>query len=255
MENDIKTEVYWLMLGDCMERMREIETGSVDMVMCDLPYGAENCAWDTVIPYAPLWAEYFRVCKPSAAIVLTATQPFSSALVMSNVKHFKHEWVWHKSKSGSAFTAKYRPMAKHELVLVFGRGKTTYNPQMLPGEPYARTRSTTAKNNHRLGLGKVENTTVNTGFRYPQSVIAIQQKWRRQDQVHPTQKPVALMEYLIRAYSNPGERVLDNTCGSGPTGVACAQSGRKFIGIERDPGYFKIASDRISAAFSLQHEK
>lgn len=238
-----------LILGDCLEVMKGIESGSVDMVCADLPYGTTACKWDSVIPLDKLWVEYKRVCKPDAAIVLTATQPFTAALVMSNPKWFKHEWIWHKSKSGSAFTAKVRPMAKHESVLVFGRGRITYNPQMKEGEPYSRTRKPPPINNHLLGLGRNgESTTVNAGTRYPDSVIFFQQKWRRQDQVHPTQKPVTLMEYLIRTYTNEGETVLDNTMGSGTTGVACVNTGRRFIGIERDAEYFRVASERISSA-------
>jgi DNA modification methylase len=238
-----------LFFGCCLDVMKGIESGSVDMVCADLPYGTTSCKWDSVIPLDALWAEYKRVCKPNAAIVLTATQPFTAVLVMSNPKWFKHEWVWHKSKSGSAFTAKVRPMAKHESVLVFGRGRITYNPQMKAGEPYSRTRKPPPINNHSLGLGRNgESTTVNAGTRYPDSVIFFQQKWRRQDQVHPTQKPVELMEYLIRTYSNEGQTVLDNSMGSGTTGVACANTGRRFIGIEKDAAFFRVASERISSA-------
>lgn len=238
-----------LFCGDCLQEMRRIESGTVDMVCADLPYGTTACKWDSVIPLDKLWAEYRRVCKPNAAIVLTATQPFTSALVMSNPTQFKHEWIWHKSKSGSAFTAKVRPMAKHESVLVFGRGRITYNPQMKEGEPYARTRKPPPINNHALGLGRNgDSTTVNTGTRYPDSVIFFQQKWRRQDQLHPTQKPVALMEYLVRTYTNEGDLVLDNTMGSGTTGVACANTGRRFIGIEKDADFFRVAAERISSA-------
>jgi DNA modification methylase len=240
-----------LMQGDCLERMKEIPDGSVDMVCADLPYGTTSCKWDSVIPLDALWAEYKRVCKPSSAIVLTACQPFTATLVMSNPKWFKHEWIWHKSKSGSAFTAKVRPMAKHESIIVFGRGRVTYNPQMVKGEPYSRTRKPPPINNHKLGLGSNgESTTVNNGTRYPESVQFFQQKWRRQDQVHPTQKPVALMEYMIRTYTNDGGTVLDNTMGSGTTGVACANLGRDFIGIEKDLDYFNIALTRIEEAIT-----
>jgi len=242
----MSTPLRVLLLGDCLEKMKEIADGSVDMVMADLPYGTTACKWDSVIPFEPLWAAYRRVCKKNAAIVLTASQPFTSALVMNNPTQFKHEWIWHKSKSGSAFTAKVRPMAKHESVLVFGRGRITYNPQMKEGEPYSRTRRPPPINNHGLGLGRNgDSTTVNTGTRYPDSVIFFQQKWRRQDQLHPTQKPVALMEYLIRTYTNEGQTVLDNAMGSGTTGVACVNTGRRFIGIERDEAYFAIAKKRI----------
>ena len=234
--------------GDCLDLLPKIPDGVVDLVLCDLPYGTTGCAWDTPIPFASLWSAYARLCRPGAPIVLFATQPFASALVMSNPRLFKHEWVWHKSKSGSAFTAKFRPMAKHELVLVFGRGRITYHPQMVPGTPYARTRSTKAINNHGLGLGRAPNTTINTGTRYPDSVIFFQQKWRRQDQVHPTQKPVALLEYLVRTYSDTGALVLDHTMGSGSTGVACRQTGRRFIGMESDAKFFATAERRMADA-------
>jgi len=242
---DFMDNNLWLMHGDCLERMKEIPDGSVDMILCDLPYGTTACKWDTVIPFEPLWAQYRRVAKKNAAIVLTASQPFTSALVMSNPAMFKHEWIWHKSKCGSAFTAKYRPQAKHESILVFGRGKVTYIPQMVEGNPYRRVRAAPPVNNHGLGFGKSPSETVNLGYRYPETVIAFQQKWRRQDQLHPTQKPVALMEYLIRTYTQEGETVLDNCMGSGSTGVAALNCGRKFIGIERDDAYFEIAQRRI----------
>lgn len=240
-----------LYMGNCLEQMDKIPDGSIDAVMADLPYGSTKCKWDSIIPFEPLWAAYQRVCKKNAAIVLTATQPFAAALIMSNPRLFKHEWIWKKSKSGSAFTAKSRPMAKHENILVFGRGKVTYNPQMNKGEPYIRTRRPPPINNHALGLGRNgESTTVNVGTRYPDSVIFFQQKWRRQDQLHPTQKPVELFEYLIRTYTNWGDTVLDNTMGSGTTGVACINTRRKFIGIEKDEVYFSIAKDRILKAIT-----
>lgn len=191
--------------------------------------------------------EYSRIVKRDGAVVLTAVQPFTSVLVMSNLKAFKHEWIWHKSKSGSAFTAKFRPLAKHESVLVFCRGK--FDPEMRPGEPYTRTRRAPPINNHQLGLGRSgENTTVNEGTRYPDSVVFVQQKWRRQDQLHPTQKPVDLMRYFIRSYSNAGDLVLDNTMGSGTTGVAAMMDGREFYGIEMDPTYIEKATARIEVA-------
>lgn len=238
-----------IFLGDSLEVMSRMEPGSVDLVLADLPYGTTGNRWDTRIPYEHLWDAYYRVAKKEAAIVLTATQPFTSFLVCSNYKAFKHEWIWHKSKSGSAFAAKFRPMAKHESVLVFCRGKMTYNPQMTEGEPYVRTRRPPPINNHKLGLGKSgENTTVNNGTRYPDSVIYFQQKWRRQDQVHPTQKPVDLMRYLVRTYSNENDLVLDNTMGSGTTGVAAKMEGRRFVGIDHSPEYVEIARKRIEEA-------
>lgn len=233
-----------LMLGDCLERMKEIPDGSVDMVLCDLPYGTTACKWDSVIPFEPLWAAYKRVCKKNAAIVLTASQPFTSALVMSNLPVFKHSLVWKKSKCGSPLLAKHRFMAKHEDLLVFCAGKETYNPQMDSGSPYSKIGVPIKTKNHGCGLSSV--TVVNKGVRYPGSILDFPQNWKPQDQVHPTQKPVALMEYLIRTYTNEGETVLDNTMGSGTTGVACMNTGRRFIGIDRDETYFNIARSRIA---------
>jgi DNA modification methylase len=241
-----------LVCGDCLEVMPRIPDASVDCVVSDLPYGTTACKWDSVIPFSPLWAEWKRLLKPNGAIVLTATQPFASALVMSNPTKFKHEWVWHKSKSGSAFTARVRPMAKHESVLVFGSGRITYNPQMKEGEPYTRTRRPPPINNHALGLGRNgDSTTVNTGTRYPDSVIFFQQKWRRQDQLHPTQKPVELMRYLIRTYTNPGETVLDPCMGSGTTCLAAMEEGRHYIGIDKEQKYVDTATRRIEGARGL----
>ena len=239
-----------LMLGDCLELMKEIPDNSVDLVLTDPPYGTTACKWDSVIPLEPMWEELKRVTKPNSAIVLFGQEPFSSHLRLSNLDWFKYDWIWEKSKCGSAFTSKYRPQSKHEIISIFGKGRVNYYPQMEEGEPYKRTRKVNngdKPNNHKLGVTS-ESETVNTGYRYPSTVQFFQQKWRRQDQVHPTQKPVDLMEYLIKTYSNEGDAVLDFTFGSGTTGVACVNTNRKFIGIEQDEGYFKIAQDRIQAA-------
>lgn len=237
------------MLGECLERMQEIETGSVDMVMADLPYGTTACKWDAVIPFAPLWEQYRRVCKKNAAIVLTASQPFTSALVMSNAGGFRYQWVWEKSKAGGIFNAKNMPLKQHEDVLVFSEGTcANCSANRMPYFPQGLMRvNRTAKNSARSGDGTIGNRPSRTGSYtqefsgYPMSILKIASEGRA---VHPTQKPVALMEYLIRTYTNEGETVLDNTMGSGTTGVACINTGRKFIGIERDPEYFKIAQAR-----------
>lgn len=234
-----------LIQGDCLEKMKDIPDKSIDMILCDLPYGTTACKWDTIIPFEPLWEQYKRIIKDNGAIVLTASQPFTSALVMSNIKMFKYEWIWGKSKCGSPLAAKYRPMAKHENILVFGKGVIKYNPEMLEGIPYKRDFTPTKLNNHKFGI-KGANKTDNKGTRFPDTVLFFQQKWRRQDQLHPTQKPVALFEYLIKTYTNEGDLVLDNCMGSGTTGVACKNLNRNFIGIELDPEYFKIAEKRIN---------
>ena len=231
-----------LIQGDCLERMKEIPSGSVDMILCDLPYGTTACKWDTVIPFEPLWAQYRRVAKRNAAIVLTAAQPFTSALVMSNPKAFRYCWVWEKPKATGHLQAKKRPMTAHEDICVFYWRLPTYNPQKAQGKPYKASRRTTNKDGVYGVVGEAREGN-EEGLYYPRSV---QRFSRPHSTVHPTQKPVALMEYLIKTYTNEGDTVLDNCMGSGTTGVACVRTGRNFIGIERDEGYFKIAEDRIA---------
>jgi site-specific DNA-methyltransferase (adenine-specific) len=230
-----------LMLGDCLERMSEIEDGSVDMVLCDLPYGTTQNKWDAVIPLEPLWAEYWRVCK--GAVVLTASQPFTSALTVSALREFKYSWIWEKSAATGHLNAKRMPMKLHEDVLVFSRGTAPYNPQGL--QPLGKI-VRRGNNGTNFGASGVENFQEFTN--YPRSIIRFAHEGKS---VHPTQKPVALMEYLIRTYTNEGDTVLDNTMGSGTTGVACVNTGRDFIGIERDPTYFAIAEKRIAGARRL----
>ena len=235
---------------DCLERMKDIPDKSIDMILCDLPYGTTACKWDIIIPFEKLWLQYSRLIKPNGAILLFGSEPFSTLLRQSKLDWFKYDWIWEKSKCGSAFTSKYRPQQKHEVISVFGKGRVNYYPQMVEGEPYYRKRKANTgdkPNNHLLGVVQ-DSETINTGFRYPSTVQYFQQQWRRQDQVHPTQKPVEIMEYLIKTYSNEGETVLDFTMGSGTTGVACANLNRDFTGIEMDEEYFKIAKDRIESA-------
>lgn len=232
-----------LMLGDCLERMAEIEAGSVDLVLTDPPYGTTACAWDAVIPFEPMWREVRRVLKPRGAAVFTASQPFTSALVMSNPKWFKYAWVWDKRRPSNPMLAKRQCLKVHEDVLVFYDAFGVYEPQGVfetDGKPRGGTRpSKTA-----LGFGaSARERYVQTRSGYPKSIVTFGTDNTKN--VHPTQKPVALMEYLIRTYTNAGETVLDFTMGSGTTGVACANTGRQFIGIERDPGYFEIARNRI----------
>jgi site-specific DNA-methyltransferase (adenine-specific) len=241
-----------LMLGDCLDRMREIPAGSVDMVLCDLPYGTTACKWDSVIPFEPLWSEYRRVTKPNAAIVLTASQPFTSALVMSNPKWFRHEWVWLKHKGGNFANTVREPMKEHESVLVFSAGKWTYNKQMqertgggLSRAQYGITLYTNSDCYREMQPRKHDGLPK---LRVPSSW----QKFNGETGLHPTQKPVALLEYLIRTYTHEGETVLDNTMGSGSTGVACINTRRSFIGIERDETYYAIAEKRIADALPVR---
>jgi site-specific DNA-methyltransferase (adenine-specific) len=239
---------YTLHHGDCLEKMKLIPDGSVDMVMCDLPYGTTACKWDSVIPFEPLWAAYKRVCKKNAAIVLTASQPFTSALVMSNLADFKYDWCWRKPKGTGHLNAKKMPMRDKEDILVFYRDQCTYNPQFSTGTPFKNKagdpgKATSMTDSYGAYTNKRED---NPGIRYPKQVVEFGVVER--GTVHPTQKPVALMEYLIKTYTNEGETVLDNTMGSGTTGVACMNINRRFIGIERDDKYFEIAKGRIEAA-------
>ena len=239
-----------LMQGDCLERMKEIESGSMDMILTDPPYGITSCEWDLIIPLEPMWEQLKRLIKPNGAIALFGSEPFSSVLRMSNIKSYKYDLIWKKSKCGSPLTAKYKPMTKHENISIFEKNgnRVNYNPQMEIGKPYKRKYTPNNKNNMKFGISGVE--TDNKGTRHPISILDFPQKWRRQDQIHPTQKPVALIEYLIKTYSNEGEMVLDFTMGSGTTGVACKHLNRNFIGIELDEEYFKIAEKRIEDADS-----
>jgi len=222
------------MIGECLDRMQEIPSGSVDMVMADLPYGTTQNKWDSVIPLEPLWREYRRVCKKNAAIALTASQPFTTKLIGSNMDAFRYCWIWKKSKPTGHLNAKKQPMRNTEDVAVFYMEQCIYNPQGT-----SPTNAVVSRTN-RGNYGSCSKTTVQTVTGYPTTIL----EFPTENGVHPTQKPVALMEYLIRTYTNKGETVLDNTMGSGTTGVACINTGRNFIGIERDPEYFKIAQAR-----------
>ena len=229
------TELYH---GDCLEVMAGLPDGSVDMILCDLPYGTTACKWDTVIPFEPLWAQYRRIAKRNAAIVLTASQPFTSALGASNLEDLRYSWVWQKENATGHLNAKRMPMKLTEDVLVFYAEQPTYNPQgTRPCNKVVR------KGGNGLCYGASGNELLQTVENYPRNIII---EARDPSKVHPTQKPVALMEYLIRTYTNSGETVLDNTMGSGTTGVACMNTGRRFIGIERDETYFNIARSRIA---------
>lgn len=231
-----------LIEGDCLEVMRTLRPQSVDLVLVDVPYGSTQNAWDSVIPFEPMWEAIWRVCRGPA--VFTAMQPFSSALVMSQARHFKHEWVWEKNKATGHLNAKKAPMRAHELVQVFGIGTVPYFPQMTDGhEPgHAATRRTYTPN---YGAQRPTDYGRSTQ-RYPRSVQRFDiLNNDSPEKEHPTQKPVELMAYLIETYSLPGQTVLDFCMGSGTTGVACQQTNRNFIGIEQDAAYFTIAERRL----------
>ena len=244
-----------LVMADCLEAMKEIPDASIDMVLCDLPYGTTACKWDAVIPFEPLWEQYRRVTKPNAAIVLTASQPFTTALIHSNIGMFKYCWVWEKEKGTGFAISRKQPLRKTEDVCVFYEKQPFYDSR---GEKLDRPYRHTLPNVGAETMGNVKSMNALGGERqYVEYTHATKHNVLRFARdcanrgVHPTQKPVALMEYLIRTYTNPGDMVLDNTMGSGTTGVACVNTGRRFIGIERDAASFDIACSRIQQAGEL----
>lgn len=246
---DFKDEMNWLMMGDCLERMKEIPDGSIDMILCDPPYGTTACKWDSVIPLEKMWEQLKRVVKPNGAIVITAAQPFTSNLIMSNIKMFKYCWVWEKEKAtGFAFSGK-QPMRKTEDICVFYTKQPFYDSKgELLDKPYRHTLPI-SKSDVMNHMPSTEDTSgVRRYAEYTHAkkhnIIKISRDNANKG-VHPTQKPVALMEYLIRTYTDEGDTVLDNCMGSGTTGVASKNLGRKFIGIEMDENYYNIAKNRI----------
>ena len=231
--------------GDCLEEMNNIPDGSVDLVLTDPPYGTTACKWDSVIPFEPMWSQLKRVAKKNAAIVLFGSEPFSSALRMSNIKWFKYDWVWDKVHAVGFQVAKYRPMQQHENIMVYCKTTPQYNPQMVE-RPRVRE-SKLYGNSDVSPIAHIKYTDRKYTHWYPKSIIK-ESGADHSKVLHPTQKPVALLEYLIRTYTNEGETVLDFTMGSGSTGVACLNTGRKFIGIELDDKYYSIAHNRIKEA-------
>ena len=240
---------FWLMQGDCLERMKEIPSGSVDMVLTDPPYATTRNKWDFIIPIEPMWEQLKRIIKPNSAIVLTAQTPFDKVLGASNIGMLRYEWIWEKTHPTGHLNAKRSPMKAHENILVFYGCQPTYNPQMTSGH---KRKTATKRFDESPVYGRQEFSPIayDSTERYPRSVLTFASD-KQSSNLHPTQKPVALMEYLIKTYTNEGETVLDFTCGSGTTGVACANTGRKFIGIELDLNYFNIALDRIEAAHGI----
>lgn len=237
-----------LLLGDCLDLLPTIADDSVDMLLVDLPYGTTACKWDSIIPLDKLWEQYNRICKESAAMVFTAAQPFTTILAASNIQNLKYEWIWEKPQGTNPMNAKVMPLKSHENILVFYRKKPIYNPQMWYSTPYSGFKSDTAKIGEVYGQAQSKHRDNPEGSRYPKTVL----KFKQEKGLHPTQKPVELMEYLIKTYTNPGNTVLDNTMGSGSTGVAAVQCGRKFIGIEMDSEYYKVAKQRIESAVPVQ---
>ena len=231
---------------DCLEGMKRIPDGSVDCVICDLPYGTTACAWDSIIPFDLLWEQYNRIIKPKGNVVLFASGRFVFQLYNSQPNKYRYDLIWKKTKCGSPLTAKYMPLKMHEHILIFGESASVYNPQMTyEGTPYKKdyNHAYGIKNAHGYGIKCVH--TDNHGERHPISVQEFQQKWRRQDQLHPTQKPVELIRWLIRSYSNEGDTILDNCMGSGTTAIACIREKRNFIGFELNKEYYDKACKRI----------
>ena len=239
-----------IICGDCLEIMKFIDDKSIDMILCDLPYGTTACKWDAVIDLELLWNHYERIIKDNGAIVLTANQPFTSLLVTSNLKLYKYNWVWNKNRGGNFVHANYQPLRVSEDILVFGKFATTYSskavynyrPQMEQGEPYSRGKiNNVIWNGRSVKCGHIHNNE--SGLRFPKNIININNSNNKN--IHPTQKPVALFEYLIKTYTNTGDTVLDNCLGSGTTVLACINTGRNYIGIEKEPKYFEMANKRI----------
>jgi len=245
MSADIKTEYLWLMKGDCLERMKEIESGSVDLILTDPPYGTTACKWDSVIDLQLMWEQLKRIIKPNGAIVMTAAQPFTSVLITSNLRMFHHQWVWDKKFAANFPQAKRQPLRVHEDIVVFGN-VPKYYPQMLKRDvPIKKGANKGARVFGGVsGLGREDYEGKVYDEKYPDTILKFSSRDEKRG-LHPTQKPVVLMEYLIKTYTNENETVLDFTFGSGTTGVACMNTNRKFVGIEMDDKYFDIGSKRI----------
>tara|TARA_R110001599_G_scaffold129994_1_gene304800 strand:+ start:1656 stop:2405 length:750 start_codon:yes stop_codon:yes gene_type:complete len=239
--------------GDCLEVMKEIESGSIDAIITDPPYGTTACKWDSVIDFDLMWEQLNRIVKPNGAIVLFGSEPFSSALRMSNIKNYKYDWIWEKDKAGNFALANRMPMKYHEIISVFYKKQPTYNKQRIERSEGGKKRNKTSNNFNNNNVTSVINGNLSSKslgevfypkLKNPSSVL----KYNKQVGLHPTQKPVPLMEYLIKTYTNENETVLDFTMGSGSTGVACVNTNRSFIGIEMDDKYFEIAEQRIKEA-------
>lgn len=235
---------------DCLEGMKRIADGSVDMILTDLPYGTTDCAFDVRIPFEPMWEQFKRVTKSNAAIVLFSQMPFGAELIMSNRKMFRYEWIWEKSLAVGFLNANRMPLRCHENILIFYRQLPTYNPQFTQGKPYVEYQKTKTKNYSKTTARPI---TVSDGRRFPRDIVKFYQvgNFNHTENYHPQQKPVPLLEYLIRTYTNEGETVLDATMGSGTTGVACVNTNRNFIGFELEEKFFDIAQKRIVEAEKL----
>ena len=246
---------YKLYQGDCLEVMKNIEDGSVDLILTDPPYGTTACKWDSVIPFEPMWEQLNRIIKPNGAIVLFGSEPFSSALRMSNIKNYKYDWIWDKVTAKGHLVAKKRPMQQTENISVFNCNYTTYYPIMTEREKLRKDVNIEYSRTEIMGgkITKNQEKIIRNSL-YPKNLLTFSNASQK-NKLHPTQKPVPLLEYLIKTYTLENETVLDFTMGSGSTGVACLNTNRNFIGIELDEGYFKIAKERIEGANKENHEK
>lgn len=235
--------MYQLYNGDCLEVMKNIPDKSVDMILCDLPYGTTQCKWDSIIPFDNLWEQYNRIIKNNGAIVLFGSEPFSTNLRMSNIKNYKYDWIWRKTKAQGFLNCKKMPLKDYENICVFYKKQPIYNPQGLKFGSFNNFRKSKINKNEDV-YGTERKFSTSIASNYPKQIIKFSNKSGK-GHLHPTQKPVELLEYLIKTYTNEGETVLDNCMGSGSTGVACVNTNRNFIGIELDEGYFKIAEERL----------
>lgn len=238
--------------GDCLELMKEIPDKSIDMILCDLPYGTTACKWDTIIPFEPLWEQYKRIIKDNGAIVLFGSEPFSSKLRISNLKIYKYDWVWIKDKGSDPLNANKRPLNNIENIIIFYKRQPIYNPQKTLGEPYTKKQK-----NSKLGLHLQDKRIMpidkkSDGYRFPLRNLYFVRDTSKGSSFHPTQKPVALFEYLIKTYTNEGDLVLDNCSGSGTTAVACVNTNRRFICIEKDKEYYEASCKRLEEAQKLK---
>ena len=235
---------------DCLEGMKLIPDKSIDMILCDLPYGTTACKWDIVIPFEPLWEQYKRIIKKNGAIVLFGTEPFSSYLRMSNIKDYRYDWKWDKVIGSGSLNVRYMPLKRYEDVIIFYKKTPTYNPQMvLRDKTKLRPCGQFLKPNETYGLKKKEQYLYDEDYKYPDTKLEYhsrENELNSKHKIHPTQKPVALLEYLIKTYTNEGETVLDNCIGSGTTAIACINTNRNYIGFELSEEYCKIAEKRIN---------
>lgn len=243
------TEPYELYLGDCLEIMPTLPDKSIDMILCDLPYGTTACKWDVVLSFEKLWEQYERLIRPNGAMVFTASHPFTAALIMSKPKWFRHSWVWDKRFAGNFALAKYQPLKRHEDVVVFGIEPVTFYPIKTPREEPIKLGGNKCKSeSSAIAHAKPEYENKVYTDKNPESIIYISNRSESRG-LHPTQKPVALMEYLIKSYTQEDETVLDNCMGSGTTGVACVNTRRRFIGIEKEEKYYWLAQERIAEVY------